>query len=124
MCNVDDCDWPEIYREKHVLAKKHHTCTECRGHILPSEPYKYVFGKWNGSVSIFKICVHCQVPQKWLEVECGGYLFGELYSEILEHAQEYKKMFLYRWCVEIKKRRRAASELRQEAQTPIWTTEA
>ena len=105
MCNIDYCEsHPSVYRQSYVKARKLHKCSECKGIINPGETYQYTFGKWDDDVSIFKTCIDCCVPQKWLDKECGGYLHGDLYSEILEHAQEYRKMFLYRWCVEMKRR--------------------
>ena len=105
MCNTD-YDIAAIYRQTYVIARKSHTYSECRGLISPGNQYQYIFGKWDSDVSVFKTCIDCCVPQKWLLEECDGFIHGDLYSEILEHAWEYKKMFLYRWVIAMEKRRK------------------
>jgi len=105
MCNTD-YDYARVYRQDFIRARKKHYCSECGGAINPGFTYQYTFGAWDKKPSIFKTCIDCCVPQKWLSVECGGYLHGGLREEVLEHAQEYRKMFLYRWVVEMDKRRR------------------
>jgi hypothetical protein len=103
MCSTD-YDSPSFYLSKFPVARKEHACSECSRTIKPKEVYKYTFGVWEKRVDVFKTCSHCLVVQNWLLVECNSYLHGDLYSEILEHAQEYKKMFLYRWAIGIRKK--------------------
>ena len=86
MCNTD-YDYPSVYRKDYIRARKQHTCSECKGYIAPGDTYQYTFGVWDGRADVFKTCIHCCVPQRWLLEECDGFLHGDLYSEILEHAQ-------------------------------------
>jgi hypothetical protein len=43
------------------------------------------------------------VPQEWLREECNGFMHGGLEEEIHEHAEQYRKMFLYRWLIGIRR---------------------
>lgn len=98
MCSLD-YDSPLFYRQTYRNARKEHKCSECGRIIMPTEFYQYAIGKWDRALSVFKTCINCCVPQKWLLEKCGGYLHGGLYEEILEHAQEYRAMYLYRWAI-------------------------
>jgi hypothetical protein len=103
MCAIEDYDDPSIYCEEVRKAKKEHICSECRRAILKKENYRNVFGVWENKPTTFKTCSHCMIPQDWLRKECNGFLHGNLEDEILEHAEEYKKIFLYRWVVGIRR---------------------
>lgn len=103
MCSTD-YDQPKVYNQKYQKAKKAHQCTECRRIIDIGETYQYTFyvGYGDKSPSIFKTCSNCVIAQQWLLRECSGYLHGGLLEEIEEHAYEYRKMFLYRWLINIR----------------------
>ncbi len=103
MCSYD-YDYPKIYRESRPVAKKKYSCFECRREIPVGEKYQYIFAVDYGDSSpwISRTCINCLIPQSWLLKECGGFMHENLYEEILEHAQEYRKMFLYRWAINIK----------------------
>ncbi len=104
MCNVDDLDIPDVWREKIIKsARKRHRCYECTRTIEVKESYHYAFGVWDGNAEEIRTCIHCRMPAKWLITECGTYHLGYLYSEILEHAQEYKSLRLYRWAINMSK---------------------
>ena len=105
MCSTD-YDFPRLYKQNYRRARKGHSCDECRRTIDSGESYLYSFAVYwdNKHPYMYKTCINCCVPQKWLLLECGGFLHGGLYEEILEHAQEYRKMFLYRWAVNIKRK--------------------
>lgn len=98
MCSTD-YDPADIYNEKVVKARKNHICSECSRNITKDEKYKYHFGIWENKPSTFKTCRHCLIAQDWLREECGGFLHGQLRDEIYEHADGYRKMFLYRLVV-------------------------
>ncbi len=101
MCAID-YETPLVYYEKDRQSRKEHNCSECQRTIKKKELYRYTFGVWDNQVSTFKTCNNCLIPQEWLRKECGGFLHGNLQDEILEHAHEYKKIFLYRWLIGIK----------------------
>lgn len=42
---------PAFHTETHRVARKRHTCTECRGYIEPGDRYEFVSGLWDGDVS-------------------------------------------------------------------------
>ena len=59
-CSCDyDYEQPEFYRETHPVARKAHKCHECRHVIEPGETYFRASGKWDGSVSVHKMCQNC-----------------------------------------------------------------
>lgn len=103
MCSLD-YEIASVYCENYRKSRKQHVCSECGRTIEKSEKYKHVFGVWENKVSVFKTCLYCLEPQDWLRKECGGFLHGNLEDEILEHASEYRKMFLYRWLIGIRKK--------------------
>lgn len=89
MCiNMGDYESLSFYNEEIRKARKTHTCTECRRVIKPKEFYQYVSGKWEGIISTHHTCSHCLVVQKWLQKECGGFLFEGLLEDIQEHFYE------------------------------------
>ncbi len=104
MCSNDYYDVASVYCQTLRKARKEHTCSECNRIIRKQEEYCNVFGVWDNRVSIFKTCSHCLKPQEWLRKECGGFAHGNLQNEILEHAEEYRKMFLYRWLIGIRRK--------------------
>lgn len=105
MCSFDVGDGPKIYKQKDQQARKNHICSECDREIAKGEKYRYVFGVWDSSKPIiFKTCAHCIIPQEWLLKECSIFMHGHLYEEIMEHANEYSKIFLYRWAILIRRK--------------------
>lgn len=74
-------DLPEFYDERWVVARKPHTCHECRRPIAIGQRYYRVTGKWDGDVNSFRICADCQDIQQSLYCD-GSYSFGTLWSDI------------------------------------------
>ncbi len=70
-------------------ARKPHRCDECGRAIEPGEFYHYGVCVTDGDAFINKCCAQCTVAQRWPVDNCGGYVFGEVYEEIVEHAREY-----------------------------------
>src|SRR5271167_2541790 len=103
MCSTD-YDLAEPYSEKIVTAKKDHECTECHRIIKTGEKYQYIWGVWARKTNTFKSCRHCIIPQEWLRAECDGWLLGGLEGEIEEHFWDYRKMFLARMLVGIRRK--------------------
>ncbi len=103
MCNID-YDMPDLYSQSYRIAKKRHVCYECARFIEPKEKYSYVFAIYGKENSSYKTCYHCFMGQEWLLKTCGGFLHGNLEEEIKEHAEDYKRMDLYRFVVGINKK--------------------
>lgn len=77
-------DGPEFFREQWAVARKPHTCCECREIIQPGDRYCAVAGKWEGEFSTFATCERCQ-DLRDSYVELGYcYTFGTLWSDHLD----------------------------------------
>lgn len=98
MC-MTDYDPPEFYSAGIRKARKEHKCEECGRVIQPGEPYQYVSGKWDGDLNFFKTCQHCEVTQKWLVENCHGFMHSMTEEDIREHADDYRRMDLYRLAI-------------------------
>lgn len=96
MCLSDYGDYPEFYSSTEHRARKAHQCCECCRQIEPGERYLRVTGKWDGLLDSFPTCAHCQVLLAWLQAECGNVLHGGLYEDFADHAQEYRRLDLWR----------------------------
>lgn len=92
MCRIDDGELVTVNKTEYRVAAKDHKCTECNRTITKGEKYKHDSALYDGSWSTYKTCQHCQTGMKWLEKECGGYIWTEVIEEIHEHADEYPKM--------------------------------
>jgi hypothetical protein len=75
-----------VLHERHQRARKGHSCSECGRAIRAGEQYMVERTIWEGSASTVKTCRHCQVARKWLQKECGGWIYGGVYEDISEHA--------------------------------------
>jgi hypothetical protein len=103
MCNYD-YDEPSFYSETERKAKiKQHRCDECFRTINIGELYIYHFGVWDGIAGKYKTCSHCRIAQNWLLKECNGFIHSQLLDEITDHAIDYKKIYIYRFAVGIKR---------------------
>ena len=70
-------------------ARTTHTCDECRTTIQPGESYRRYFVVTDGSGDCYKACRFCAdeaIP--WLCKECGGWVFTEVFRELVEHLHE------------------------------------
>jgi hypothetical protein len=88
-----DCDleYPAIYNESTVRARKHHTCSDCRGEIKPKETYKTISGLWDGKFSTYKQCqdctvIRCDLGELYDGCDCIG--LGNLMSFLCEDIQD------------------------------------
>ena len=87
MCLVHDADGNvELLSESSPAAKIEHKCNECHRIISPGERYHNERFIWDGRFSIHKTCAHCMVIRCWLNDECGGWLYGAVGEDIIEHA--------------------------------------
>lgn len=88
MCKIDDAEPWEFMTSGIRKAAKPHRCGECGRTIPKGEAYEYVCGKADGYFSISRTCQHCQIARKWLIEECGGYLYGGVFEDLAEHAND------------------------------------
>lgn len=90
MCLVDESDGRvTMIAEGERTARKEHRCSECRRKIRVGERYlseRYVF---DGDFHHHKTCAHCQVVRAWLQDECGGWLYGAIEEDIVEHVEHH-----------------------------------
>lgn len=121
---------PEFHTETHRVARKRHTCTECRGYVEPGDRYEYVTGLWEGDVSTHKTCAHCEAARDFYvndlssteirDAEYGAYCYGEVCCDLEEAATEIPsgtglKFRAYRHVVGMRRRGNAAREERNAA---------
>ena len=89
MCMIDNGDgMVTMIAETRPKARKQHKCAECRRQLDAGENYVRERLKFDGDLTNHRTCVHCEVVRKWLQDECGGFLFGGIRDDIEEHAAE------------------------------------
>lgn len=88
MCMVDYGDPCSVYSARDVTARKEHRCAECGRCISVGERYRYAFGVQDYPFWAHT-CAHCIVAQKWLVLNCGGFLHEGVIEDISEHVIEY-----------------------------------
>jgi hypothetical protein len=86
-----DYDAPEAWSSRISTARKPHVCEECSCIIQPGEKYEYVWGKWEGIVSIFKTCTRCLEIRSFVKasVPCFCWAHGNLHEDARDTAQHY-----------------------------------
>ncbi|WP_115086254.1 hypothetical protein [Pseudomonas wadenswilerensis] len=77
------------------VARKRHSCCECRGHIEPGHKYQLTAGCWEGDMSSFKTCLACVEARDWATAQpewCGDgehlFYFGMLEEDLSYLAPE------------------------------------
>lgn len=81
-CTIDNTDasGSSAFRQTERKARKNHTCYECRRVIASGEKYVYESGVWDGQASDYKTCLECfEIRGVFFQ---GGYIYGNLYSDI------------------------------------------
>ena len=83
-----DAEWPDVFTEKFVTARKIHCCCECEGLIMRGQRYSLVNGHWPGGLGwkTYKTCLSCYELRDKIKNECDWGIppFGEL----MEWAEE------------------------------------
>jgi len=85
---IDDSDGPVTHIDigRYVKARKEHRCNECRRTIRAGERYhNETFLDDNRNIKNHKTCPHCMVARGWLWDECGGWLYGGVREDVLDH---------------------------------------
>ncbi len=77
-----------VLHDRHQKARKEHKCSECNRTICIGEVYNVMRTVFDGAADSYKTCEHCQVVKRWLQKECGGYLFQGVFEDIDQHRQE------------------------------------
>jgi hypothetical protein len=85
MCLIDDADPSTFSSDVTLKAKKDHVCNDCRRVIYAGESYIRSFVCFDGTACTYKRCSHCNVGAKWLQKHCGGWIYGEVMTELEEH---------------------------------------
>lgn len=86
-----DCgDGPTVHREKTRIARRKHTCCECRGVINPGESYHFLWGVWDGEAKTFKTCSECIHFAAVMrdENDCFCPHLGNLHVDALDYVSE------------------------------------
>ncbi len=84
---IDDADeMSELISSCSQKARKDHICSECSRIIKKGEVYVAEFLKNGGDTSYYKTCAHCQVCREWLLSECSGFVYEQVYEDMMEHA--------------------------------------
>lgn len=82
-CSIDGgYNYPEFWTESFPVARKEHTCCECREKIMPGQKYHRATGKWDGEWATYRTCMACY---KIREHYCPhGYGLGDLRVTIMD----------------------------------------
>lgn len=56
---MSDCDLPDVYVERMVVARKQYGCVECQHRIFPGEKYQRIKGLWGGEWATYSTCECC-----------------------------------------------------------------
>jgi len=89
---IDGCDRADVSTRDDRKARKPHRCIECAREIAPGETYRQDKSLYEGTWDTYKTCSHCLVGQAWLADNCGGWVFGSVYEEMVEHSREYQQI--------------------------------
>ena len=97
MCMIETADGvSQVLQESKRKARKEHKCSECGRKIRIGERYLYETTLFDGEIEYHKTCAHCQVCRAWLTSNCGGWLYGGIEEDIMEHAHDYRRKDLIR----------------------------
>lgn len=89
MCMIDGSDdRVNLLAEDWRTARKDHKCGECARVIPKGELYLVERWVYDGSATTHKTCRHCHRVRAWLGNECGGWIYGSVREDILEHVHE------------------------------------
>lgn len=85
MCMIDDAYWCDFEVTEYPRARKEHRCGECDRTIQRGERYRRTVQKFEGDVSAWKMCAHCEAAASYLVEHCNGYLVGGVREDLEEH---------------------------------------
>lgn len=82
---IDDAERCDFETTEYPRARKAHNCEECGRTIQPGERYRRTIQKFEGTVSAWKTCAHCEAAASYLVEHCNGYLVGGVREDLEEH---------------------------------------
>lgn len=106
MCMIDGAAPYDFEVSEYHRARKEHRCEECARTIRPGERYRRTVQKFEGEVSAWKTCAHCEAAASYLLEHCNGWVAGCLREDLEEHWPERAapdRMFLGRAIVGMRK---------------------
>ena len=111
MCSLDFSDgYVRLLSASSPVARQCHQCRECRRDIAAGERYHVERYVWEGRMHTHRTCAHCKVARRWLEDRCGGYTYGDVREDVVEHARNVGRNFaLMRAAVGMRRKWRAPS---------------
>jgi hypothetical protein len=98
-----DYDPPAFCNVEKRKARKEHQCYECRAVIPAGDTYEHTRGKWEGDISVFKVCALCLELRQWakISVPCFCWYYGDLHENIRDMVSEVRndvpQGFVFEW---------------------------
>lgn len=90
MCMADGCDeYVSVLSKELPVARKAQKCGECDRKIDVGELYQRENGTFDGEFVSYVTCKQCVVARKWLEWQCGGFLYRGVEEDVREHLEDY-----------------------------------
>jgi hypothetical protein len=85
MCEINDGERSQVWRESIHRARKPYTCRVCRAPIAVGDLYGLVFSVFDGEADTERSCFACDVARRDFYDEHNG---GPMPSAIEEHLRE------------------------------------
>lgn len=71
---------PEFWSDTQPVARKPHTCCECKETIAPGTRYERYAGKWEGEVRTYTTCLPCREIRAALY--CDTFVLMQLWEDV------------------------------------------
>lgn len=99
-----DFDLPKLHDETVRRARKDYKCYECAREIKTGELYELHKCLFDGNWDTFRWCIHCASARPIAAdlADCHCWLYGQVWSDFKEHAEEERKIALWRLVVGVK----------------------
>jgi hypothetical protein len=89
MCMVHEADPAKFYNVRSRKAGQQRRCSECRKTIRRGERYEHASLLMEGyGWETFSTCQKCQAARQWLKRECGGWCYGGVLEDLIDHWNE------------------------------------
>jgi hypothetical protein len=89
-----DYEMPSVVRNRNVKrARKHCRCEECGRDIEAGDPYRNIWGVWDGISETHVMCRHCADLNDWalISVPCFCWCYGTLHEDIRNMVEEVRR---------------------------------
>ncbi|RQM44552.1 hypothetical protein EHZ19_28295 [Paraburkholderia bannensis] len=93
-CDYDYSEFPTLYAESTVKARREHRCCECLGVIKTGESYQRRSGKWEGQFRSFKTCQRCVDFEANIKAHIPCFRvcsIGDLIEDAVECLRDYRE---------------------------------